>query len=88
MQKHTKIYLDYFGHSKLDFEYISCEVCKFNQIVDVHHIKHGASGRKNNIENLIGICRSCHTNAHNEKPGFRRHELQLIHDKFIANNKY
>lgn len=60
MRKHTKIYLDYFGYVKDDF--MCCEVCG-GRMVDIHHISArgmGGSNDKDKIENLMGLCRSCH----------------------------
>ena len=68
MKKHTKIYMDYFDYCKDDV--IVCEVCQMNKAVDIHHINNkgiGGSSDKDYIENLIGVCRMCHNNAHNEK---------------------
>lgn len=60
MKKHTKVYLDYFGHGVDSF--IPCEVCG-NRAVDIHHIEaRGMGGSKNSddIENLQALCRGCH----------------------------
>lgn len=60
MVKHKKIYLDYFGYDEGD--YIPCEVCN-SPAVDIHHIKArgmGGSKTKDVIENLMGLCRTCH----------------------------
>lgn len=64
MQKHTKIYYDYFGYGLDDI--IPCEVCG-SKSVDLHHIEPkgmGGSKTKDNIENLIALCRDCHNKAH------------------------
>jgi hypothetical protein len=60
MQKHTKIYFDYFNYGLDDF--IPCEVCGA-RAVDIHHILcrgMGGSKLKDSIENLMAVCRSCH----------------------------
>lgn len=60
MQKHTKIYLDYFNYGIEDF--IPCEVCG-SRAVDIHHIDcrgMGGSKRSDTIENLMALCRYCH----------------------------
>ena len=57
MKKHTKIYLDFFGYGIDD--YIPCTVCSKNAS-DIHHINFkgiGGSKNKDNIENLITLCR-------------------------------
>jgi hypothetical protein len=60
MQKHTKIYIEFFGYDTSDF--IECEVCG-SRAVDIHHIDArgmGGSQLKDFIENLMALCRSCH----------------------------
>jgi hypothetical protein len=60
MQKHTKLYLDYFGYTKEDF--IACEICG-KKAVDIHHIDcrgMGGSKQRDTIENLMAVCRPCH----------------------------
>jgi 5-methylcytosine-specific restriction endonuclease McrA len=60
MQKHTKIYFEYFGYDISD--YIGCEICGAGA-VDIHHIEsRGMGGTKkvDTIENLMAICRKCH----------------------------
>ncbi len=60
MKNHTKIYLDYFGYDTSDF--IPCEVCEA-RATDIHHIEaRGMGGRtsKDNIFNLMALCRPCH----------------------------
>ena len=63
MKKHTKIYLNHFGYGLEDF--MPCEVCG-ERCVDVHHIN-GRGNGKDVIQNLIGLCRSCHDRAHGLK---------------------
>jgi hypothetical protein len=60
MRKHTKVYLDFFGYG-MD-SWMPCEVCG-STAVDVHHIEArgmGGSKTKDEIDNLMGLCRSCH----------------------------
>lgn len=64
MQKHTKIYMDYFDY--FGDEFIPCELCG-SRSVDVHHLTAkgmGGSKTKDYIENLIGVCRECHVKCH------------------------
>lgn len=61
MKKHTRIYLDAMGYDEADF--IPCEMCG-KQAVDIHHIHaRGAGGSKTKdyIENLMALCRPCHS---------------------------
>ena len=64
MKPHVKIYLNYFGYGEQDF--IPCSICGV-KAVDLHHIKYKSRGGKDNIENLIALCRKHHDMAHNEK---------------------
>jgi len=60
MKKHVKEYISYFGYA-LD-EFIGCEVCG-GRAVDIHHIDcrgMGGSKSKDNIDNLMALCRCCH----------------------------
>jgi 5-methylcytosine-specific restriction endonuclease McrA len=59
MKKHTKIYFDYFNYDICDF--VPCETCG-SKAVDIHHIDaRGMGGSdKDNIENLMALCRNCH----------------------------
>jgi len=80
MQKHTKIYMDYFDYGIEDF--IPCEACG-KTAVDIHHIKGRGKG-KDVIGNLIALCRKHHSMAHNEIP---KDEIQLIHNYFIGGDR-
>lgn len=67
MKKHTQIYLKAMGYDTTDF--IPCEVCQA-QAVDIHHIdSRGMGGSKHAdiIENLMALCRKCHTNLGDKK---------------------
>jgi hypothetical protein len=78
MQKHTKIYLDYFDYGEQDF--IPCEVEPNLRAVDIHHIRGRGKG-KDVIENLMGLSRKWHDRAHKEL--ISKEELQEIHNKFM-----
>ena len=60
MKKHTKVYMSYFNYDVGDF--IPCEVCG-TTAVDIHHINcrgMGGSKEKDDIINLMALCRKCH----------------------------
>ena len=82
MQKHTKIYLDFFAYGMHTDVFIPCEFCG-NRSVDVHHLEGRGEG-KNVIENLIGLCRFHHTWAEND-PEFND-KMKVVHIKFIQKN--
>ena len=69
MKKYVKIYMDFHDYCKDDF--IPCEACG-TTAVDIHHISGRGiggdpRGHKNQIENLIALCRSCHIKAETNK---------------------
>lgn len=60
MKAHTKVYMQAFDYGEQDF--IPCEICG-SRAVDIHHIERrgmGATDQKNDIVNLMGLCRLCH----------------------------
>lgn len=81
MQKHTKIYMDYFGYGIEDF--IPCEACGA-KAVDIHHI-HGRGKGKDVIENLMALCRKHHAKAH--ETAYSKSDMQYIHNSFMAGNR-
>ena len=63
MQNHTKVYMQFFNYEEQDF--IPCEMCGA-RAVDVHHLEKRNNTKNDFIENLIGVCRSCHIKAEND----------------------
>lgn len=60
MKNHTKVYLKHFGYGLEDF--IPCEVCD-SKAVDIHHLDcrgMGGTKTKDQIQNLMALCRKCH----------------------------
>lgn len=82
MQKHTVIYMKYFGHGEQEF--IPCENCG-KRASDVHHLKFRSQGGMDEIENLMGLCRKDHERAHND-PEYNE-QLKQIHLRFIKDFK-
>lgn len=76
MLKHIKIYTDYFEIGQDDKPI--CEIPNCNQVaVDCHHILGRGKG-KDEIWNLIGLCREHHNDAHNNI--ISKEELINIHN--------
>ena len=67
MKAHTKIYLKHFEYGEQDF--IPCENCG-GRCVDVHHLD-GRGPGMDVIENLMGLCREDHDEAH-RNPTFNK----------------
>ena len=60
MKPYIKTYLKHFHYLADDF--IPCEICG-RKSVDFHHIEcrgMGGSKIKDNIENIMALCRECH----------------------------
>lgn len=67
MKKHTRIYFDHFGYG--DDSFIPCEICGA-RAVDIHHIVRrgmGGSKTKDEIQNLMALCRKCHEDYGDKK---------------------
>ena len=83
MQKHTKIYFDYYNIAYDPVsgwhEWIKCELpdCGCG-VVDVHHLN-GRGPGKDVIENLMGLCRIDHDRANSNE--LTKSELIEIHRK-------
>ena len=65
MKKHVINYLKFYDIGDQDRPI--CEYCGKYWIVDIHHILFRSKNGKDNIENLIGLCRYCHNKAHSSK---------------------
>ena len=78
MKKHIKKYLDRFSDT-----FIPCELCGAT-VTDIHHIKYKSRGGKDDIENLMGLCRNCHNKAHNEI--VKEYELLEIHKQWLKSH--
>tara|TARA_R100000657_G_C4575449_1_gene39566 strand:+ start:219 stop:485 length:267 start_codon:yes stop_codon:yes gene_type:complete len=84
MQKHTKIYLEFFDY--FGDEYIPCEMCNA-KAVDIHHINSRGMGgsNKNDINNLMALCRACHVKYGDKKKYMDllklRHKIKVLRCK-------
>lgn len=47
--------------------YYECKVCWSNQWCDIHHIQYKSQWGSDDADNLIMLCRSCHTDVHDWK---------------------
>jgi 5-methylcytosine-specific restriction endonuclease McrA len=82
VKNHTKVYLKGMGYSTTDF--IPCEVCQA-QAQDIHHIEsRGMGGSKlaDTIENLMALCRNCHTEYGDKKQ--HKEMLTATHDHHLS----
>jgi hypothetical protein len=67
MKNHVKVYLKHFGYG-LD-SFIPCEICGC-RAVDIHHIEArgmGGSKSKDDIQNLMALCREHHVEYGDKK---------------------
>lgn len=81
MKSHVKIYHEAFNITPGDF--ISCEICG-EKAVDIHHIHckgMGGSKIKDNIHNLMALCRECHAKYGDKKQYIEF--LQANHDSIF-----
>lgn len=82
MKKHVKTYMDYFGYGEQDV--ILCECCH-RPGNDIHHIKYRSRGGKDEIGNLMCLCRRHHDMAHNEE--LSESDLLYIHRSYMAGKR-
>lgn len=83
MEKHIKVYLEYYWVEQED---VICENC-WLPAVDIHHILFKSHFWKktkhlqDSIKNLIALCRNCHEKAHfRQEPYLRKDKLQELHN--------
>jgi 5-methylcytosine-specific restriction endonuclease McrA len=84
VKKHTKIYINYFGYHLTDW--MPCEICGC-QGVDIHHIEArgmGGSNTKDEIDNLMLLCRGHHVKFGDKKQ--YKEMLKEVHFNFMQNN--
>jgi 5-methylcytosine-specific restriction endonuclease McrA len=79
MKNHIKVYFKHFDYA-VPSE-VMCERCG-SLAVDIHHIQ-GRGNDKDIIDNLMALCRKCHTLAHES---ISKKDMQIVHDKFMLEN--
>ena len=79
MKQHIK---NFYKHYNLaPDEWFGCQVCG-GTAVDIHHIVFRSANGSDDVSNLIGLCRSCHSRSHKlATPYLEKEELQEIVDK-------
>ena len=86
MQKHTKIFNDFWLPELTMAQTYQCFGCNSWFGTDIHHIDNKGSGGsklKDYLENLCCLCRSCHQKCHSDKNyniQVRVNTLRLIAD--------
>jgi len=63
-----------------DDEIIMCEACNCKIAVDIHHLIFRSQRGTDEINNLMPLCRNCHTKAHSNKQ-FNEQLKQLKNEK-------
>jgi 5-methylcytosine-specific restriction endonuclease McrA len=93
MKKYTKTYLDYFDYPASKDTFVYCECCKC-RASDIHHLvargsgfveKAGVNEWKNEIGNLMALCRTCHTMAESNKDF--NEKLKRVHKHYVKLKK-
>ena len=56
--------MNFFGYDESST--ILCEMCE-DVAVDIHHLERRNKIKNDYIENLIGVCRSCHIKAESDR---------------------
>ena len=89
MQKHTKVYMQFFDYGEQDF--VMCEMCMQDRAVDIHHLtkqsKFGNKKEKDYIENLMGLCRDCHNKAESNDDSFNMY-CRIKHLENVCHQVY
>jgi hypothetical protein len=83
MKSHTKVYLEHFGIDE-ENPFIPCEICS-QRAIDIHHIRArgmGGSKKKDDITNLMALCRTCHIQYGDIQELVDT--LQDLHDKVLG----
>ena len=82
MKGHVRIYFEHFGYGEQSF--IPCEICS-DKAVDIHHILFKSLGGKDEISNLMALCRECHDDAHAHR--YKRKMLFNVHKRKVDEHR-
>lgn len=77
MQKHTKIYMNYFDYKIAEDVVSELSLCPAQ---DIHHINRRGKG-KDTIDNLIALTRHEHNDCHNKL--ISKNTLHMVHQNFM-----
>ena len=83
MQKHVKIYKEYFNIGIDDR--VQCMGCDRFDACDIHHLTPRSLGGGNDIDNLCAVCRKCHERAHTF-PSYNEY-LKIKHLKYLNDHE-
>jgi len=91
MKDYKKLFGRYWGYCESDIPI--CWGCNQAVAVDIHHLISKVNGgvknnRLNKIDNLIALCRSCHTLAHKNKAVNEEFKEILKQKIFIKESVY
>ena len=64
-----------------------CALCGNNRI-ELHHIRHGAEGRKTYLGNVIPLCSDCHRKTHNNTRIYTPILLELVEMRLNSGLSY
>jgi len=54
-----------------------CHICSITTNLTAHHIRPQSKGGDNDLDNLIVLCRYCHTQIHKQSPNIHKKKLNL-----------
>ena len=70
-RKHKISVRDYLGLTE------KCEICGWDEIVQIHHIIPRNQGGPDTLENYMGLCPNCHDAHH-----FKRRTIEYLREKY------
>lgn len=87
MQKHVKIYMDYFNIGPEDIWWCEATGTQHKFVdMEIHHIR-GRGKNMDIIENLMCLQRKVHARAHGTNKPVSKSDFQYIHNSFLAGQR-